>query len=48
VELGPGGGPDGGKLIYQGALAGLMRIKRSPTAPYLREKIGRKLAGKTD
>jgi excinuclease ABC subunit A len=39
VELGPGGGPDGGRLIYQGALRGLLRIRRSPTAPFLRRKI---------
>ncbi|HXC02963.1 MAG TPA: excinuclease ABC subunit UvrA [Opitutaceae bacterium] len=38
VELGPGGGPDGGELIYQGPVAGLLKIKRSPTAPYLRAK----------
>ena len=39
VELGPGGGPDGGELIYQGPLAGLLKIKRSPTAPYLRARL---------
>ena len=39
VELGPGGGPDGGELIYQGALAGLLRSKRSPTAPFLRKRL---------
>jgi len=38
VELGPGGGPDGGELIYQGPVAGLLKTKRSPTAPYLRAK----------
>jgi len=41
VELGPGGGPEGGELIYQGALAGLMRCARSPTAPFLRSKLRR-------
>ena len=40
VELGPTGGPDGGRLIYQGALKGLLKSKRSPTAPYLRAKLG--------
>ncbi|HVU24293.1 MAG TPA: excinuclease ABC subunit UvrA [Opitutus sp.] len=40
VELGPVGGPDGGELLYQGPLAGLLRVKRSPTAPYLRAKLG--------
>jgi excinuclease ABC subunit A len=40
VELGPGGGPDGGKLVYQGALRGLLGKRGSPTAPYLRPKLG--------
>jgi excinuclease ABC subunit A len=39
VELGPVGGPEGGELIYQGELAGLLKEKRSPTAPYLRAKL---------
>jgi len=39
VELGPGGGPEGGKILYQGALAGLLKVRRSPTAPYLRAKL---------
>jgi excinuclease ABC subunit A len=39
IELGPVGGPDGGELIYQGPLAGLLKVKRSPTAPYLRAKL---------
>ncbi len=38
VELGPGGGPDGGRVVYQGPLSGLLRAKGSPTAPYLRAK----------
>jgi excinuclease ABC subunit A len=41
LELGPGGGPHGGEILYQGELAGLLKVKRSPTAPYLREKLGR-------
>ncbi|MCF3648511.1 excinuclease ABC subunit UvrA [Synoicihabitans lomoniglobus] len=41
IELGPTGGPDGGRLLYQGNLAGLMKRARSVTAPYLREKIDR-------
>ena len=41
VELGPGGGPNGGEIIYQGPLAGLLKEKRSPTAPYLRAKLKR-------
>jgi excinuclease ABC subunit A len=39
VELGPGGGPDGGEVIYQGALKGLLRSSRSPTAPFLRSRL---------
>ena len=39
VELGPGGGPNGGVIIYQGPLAGLLKVKCSPTAPYLRRKL---------
>jgi excinuclease ABC subunit A len=41
VELGPGGGPDGGELVYQGELRGLLRSGRSPTAPFLRSRLGR-------
>lgn len=40
LELGPVGGPDGGELLYQGDLAGLLKVKGSPTAPYLRTKLG--------
>ncbi len=40
VELGPGGGPDGGEMLYQGPLPGLLRVRRSPTAPYLRARLG--------
>jgi len=39
VELGPGGGPEGGELLYQGDLKGLLKVRRSPTAPYLRKKL---------
>ncbi len=39
IELGPDGGPGGGRLLYQGPLAGLLKTKNSPTAPYLRQKI---------
>ncbi|MFI5357710.1 MAG: excinuclease ABC subunit UvrA, partial [Opitutales bacterium] len=42
VELGPTGGPAGGRLLYQGALAGLLKVKASPTAPYLRARLGRR------
>jgi excinuclease ABC subunit A len=39
VELGPGGGPDGGEIIYQGELSGLLRADGSATAPFLRSRI---------
>ncbi|MBS0631111.1 MAG: excinuclease ABC subunit UvrA [Verrucomicrobia bacterium] len=39
IELGPVGGPAGGELLYQGELAGLLKVKRSPTAPYLKAKL---------
>jgi excinuclease ABC subunit A len=42
VELGPTGGPEGGELLYQGDLAGLLRTKGSPTAPYLRALFRRR------
>ncbi len=42
VELGPVGGPEGGELLYQGPLAGLLKQKASPTAPYLKTKLGPK------
>lgn len=41
LELGPVGGPDGGTLMYQGPLGGLLKTKGSPTAPYLRAKLKR-------
>jgi excinuclease ABC subunit A len=39
VEMGPGGGPDGGELLYQGALRGLLARRDSPTAPFLRSRL---------
>ncbi len=41
IELGPVGGPRGGDLMYQGPLAGLFKVKKSPTAPYLTAKMKR-------
>jgi excinuclease ABC subunit A len=41
IELGPVGGPQGGELLYQGPLPGLLKLKSSPTAPYLRAKLNR-------
>jgi excinuclease ABC subunit A len=36
IDLGPGAGADGGKVLYKGAPAGLERSKRSITGRYLR------------
>jgi len=45
VELGPGGGPHGGQILYQGPLCELLdnptAAPDSPTAPYLRQKLRR-------
>lgn len=35
IDLGPDGGDKGGKLVYQGNLEGLMKVKQSHTAKYL-------------
>ena len=48
VELGPGGGPDGGEMIYQGALKGLLSSKRSPTAPFLHSMMRGKRVAKAN
>ena len=39
VEVGPEGGPKGGKILYQGDLKGLMTSKRSITAEYMIPKM---------
>ena len=39
IEMGPTGGPLGGKLLYQGNLAGLLKDKQSPTAPYIKSRL---------
>jgi len=38
VELGPGGGPDGGYMIAHGTPA-QVALKKTPIAPYLREVL---------
>ena len=35
LELGPGSGADGGRLLYAGPPAGLTKVKESPTGAYL-------------
>lgn len=37
IDLGPGAGEQGGDLVYQGELAGLMKEKRSATGAYLKK-----------
>jgi excinuclease ABC subunit A len=37
VDLGPGAGPDGGRVLYNGPVAGLFDVAGSPTAAALRE-----------
>jgi excinuclease ABC subunit A len=39
IDLGPGGGKHGGQLIYEGPPEGLIKIKKSATAPFLKEKL---------
>jgi excinuclease ABC subunit A len=36
IDLGPGGGKDGGEVLYQGELEGLRAVKESVTSEYLR------------
>ncbi len=40
VELGPGGGKEGGKIIHQGTVDQILKNKNSKTAPYLRKIPG--------
>ncbi len=39
IELGPEGGEEGGYLLYQGPPEGLLKIKTSPTAKFLKDKL---------
>ncbi len=39
VEIGPQGGPKGGKILFQGTLKNLAKSKRSITAEYLTPKL---------
>ena len=38
IELGPGGGPEGGRVIAQGTPETVMRMN-TPTAPYIKELV---------
>lgn len=42
VEIGPVGGRGGGNVLYQGAPEGLIKVRRSPTAPFLKPLLAKK------
>jgi len=37
VDMGPGAGPDGGAVVYQGPVEGLLSVDGSRTGFHLRE-----------
>ena len=37
IELGPGAGPEGGRITFQGTAAELASLETSPTAPFIRQ-----------
>ena len=39
IDLGPGGGRHGGQLLYEGTPEGLLKVKNSHTARYLKAKL---------
>ena len=39
VDLGPGGGKNGGKIVYQGDVAGIVNCQGSITGKYLKQKL---------
>ena len=39
IEIGPDGGKEGGRLLYEGTPEGLVHVQDSPTAPFLREEL---------
>ena len=39
VDLGPGGGKEGGKLVFQGTPEKLSKVKGSFTGQFLKEKL---------
>jgi excinuclease ABC subunit A len=40
IDLGPGGGPDGGKVLYQGSFKGLAAVPESRTGAWLASRPG--------
>ena len=41
IDLGPGGGPEGGKIVAQGTPEQVMKIKKSDTGRYLKSLLAR-------
>jgi excinuclease ABC subunit A len=39
IDLGPGGGDEGGNLVYQGNIGGILKVKESYTGQFLKEKL---------
>jgi excinuclease UvrABC ATPase subunit len=39
IELGPGGGEDGGQLLFYGTPQEMLASQNSVTAPYLRDSL---------
>ncbi|MBQ6359741.1 MAG: excinuclease ABC subunit UvrA [Lachnospiraceae bacterium] len=39
IELGPGGGMDGGDLLYAGTVEGMLSCEKSVTAPYIKDSL---------
>ena len=39
IEIGPDGGKEGGRLLYEGTPEGLVHVQDSPTAPFLKEEL---------
>ncbi len=43
IDLGPEGGDEGGEIVYQGPLEGILDVEKSITGRYLKEVIGKEL-----
>ena len=39
IDLGPGGGRHGGRIVYQGDVAGILKCPASITGKYLKKKL---------
>jgi len=39
IDLGPGGGKEGGNVVFQGTPEDLVKVKESFTGKYLKEKL---------